>query len=86
MPEIEESTPDDGGRPRPSSARRPLIALAVVAMLLALLALKTWGLPGDSTSTEVAGSITSAHNDAEADYDQALGTGKPIYVLFHSLS
>lgn len=30
--------------------------------------------------------ITSVHNDALADYEAALKTGKPIYVLFHSLT
>jgi len=30
--------------------------------------------------------ITSTHNDAVADYEAALETGKPVYVLFHSLS
>jgi thioredoxin-like negative regulator of GroEL len=33
-----------------------------------------------------ATTITSVHNDAVADYEAALKTGKPVYVLFHSLS
>lgn len=35
----------------------------------------------------VAGqTITSTHNDAVSDYEAALETGKPVYVLFHSLT
>ena len=30
--------------------------------------------------------MTSTHNDAVADYAAALKTGKPIYLLFHSLT
>ena len=33
-----------------------------------------------------ASANTSARNDAAADYETALKTGKPIYVLFRSLS
>jgi len=33
-----------------------------------------------------SGSLTSTHNDATADYAAALKAGKPIYVLFHSLT
>jgi thioredoxin-like negative regulator of GroEL len=40
------------------------------------------GAPAQATG----GTITSAHNDAVADYEAALKTGKPVYVLFHSLS
>jgi cytoskeletal protein RodZ len=41
-----------------------------------------------STATATSGetSITSVRNDALADYNAAVKTGKPIYVLFHSLT
>jgi thioredoxin-like negative regulator of GroEL len=42
----------------------------------------TSGAPGKPA----AATITSVHNDAVADYETALKTGKPVYVLFHSLS
>ena len=35
---------------------------------------------------DAAETITSTHNDAVGDYDAALKTGKPIYLLFHSLT
>ncbi len=39
-----------------------------------------------TSSGQTAGSITSVRNDALADYEAAVKTGKPIYVLFHSLT
>jgi len=45
------------------------------------------GSPGAQAATSTAGTtITSVHNDAVADYEAALKTGKPVYVLFHSLT
>ncbi len=45
------------------------------------------GASGTRPAAAPAGAtITSVHNDAVADYEAALKTGKPVYVLFHSLS
>jgi len=45
------------------------------------------GSPGAQAATSTAGTtITTVHNDAVADYEAALKTGKPVYVLFHSLT
>ena len=70
-----------------------LVVLLVLAVFAGILLVK--GLVHRDTVTSEAKdaaapatttSITSAHNDAIADYDAALKTGKPVYVLFHSLS
>lgn len=81
-----------------SSRRRRwmiVVLLVVVAVLVGMLvamaqagrqedgAQDTTRLPSTGT---VPASLTSVRNDALADYDAALKTGKPIYVLFHSLT
>ncbi|MDP2232341.1 MAG: hypothetical protein Q8K89_01795, partial [Actinomycetota bacterium] len=38
------------------------------------------------TDNAAGATMTSTHNDAVTDYEAALATGKPVYVLFHSLS
>ncbi len=69
-----------------------LIALSVVAMFAVLVAWKAFSGTdsGISMNSSAAGggdsSITSVRNDAVADYDVALAAGKPMYVLFHSLT
>lgn len=71
---------------------KSVIVLLVFAVFLVLIALKT--VMGDtspagtktSEGTTGATTITSVHNDATADYEAALKTGKPVYVLFHSLT
>ena len=72
---------------------RAVIIIAVVAAAFGgILFAKSLGdrVPAtgetDSTSQVGGASITSVHNDALRDYQAALKTGKPIYVLFHSLS
>lgn len=45
------------------------------------------GIAAVGATEEPAGAtITSTHNDAVADYEAALMTGRPVYLLFHSLT
>lgn len=72
---------------RPRSSARIAILLAVIAVLAAIVFVKVLSSPGTTPNTpDAAASLTSVHNDAVADYEAALGAGKPIYVLFHSLT
>lgn len=72
--------------------RRQFIILLAVALLFAgVLLAKGLGSPapsadGEDKQVSATGSLTSVRNDAVADYGAALKTGKPIYVLFHSLT
>jgi thioredoxin-like negative regulator of GroEL len=68
-----------------------IVLLVVIAILSGVVFAKTQGGTTTAPSTTAAGAatgatITSVHNDAAADYEAALKTGKPVYVLFHSLS
>ena len=71
---------------RPARPARTAIALVVVAVFAVLLIAKLLdsGSPSGAGADVPAGSITSVRNDAPADYEAALQTGKPVYVLFHS--
>ncbi len=88
------------GKPKriPSSL---VIVLAVLALFGGIMVAKGWidgastpaatvadaAAPSAPEPAKTAGStITSVHNDAVADYQAALKTGKPVYVLFHSLT
>lgn len=74
----EESTPR-------KSLKRSVVLFAVIAVfagvVLAKLVIPKTDLPAASGA-----SLTTVHNDAVADYDAARKTGRPIYILFHSLS
>ena len=72
--------------PRQSGVNRQVtIVLIVLAIFAGVLLAKTIaGNTNDTGTTQ--NSITSIHNNAVADYEAALKTGKPVYVLFHSLS
>ncbi|HZL06873.1 MAG TPA: thioredoxin family protein [Coriobacteriia bacterium] len=73
--------------PRPTSSARLVILLAVIAVFAAIVLIKVLAAPDTAPSApDTAASLTSVHNDAVGDYEAALATGKPIYVLFHSLS
>ena len=64
-----------------------VIALVVMALLAGVVAAKVLGPRTQADpATPAAASMTSVHNDAVADYESARKAGKPIYVLFHSLS
>lgn len=70
--------------------RRRLLIVAVVALLFAgIVAAKMVGGsagPVTERGPGTAASLTSVRNDAGADFEAALKAGKPIYVLFHSLT
>ncbi len=78
------TTPTEAEEPTPRRiSSRTAIVLVVIAIFAGLFAVKAL----DTRTQPAAGdSITSVKNDAVADYEAALQTGKPIYVLFHSLS
>lgn len=67
----------------PPVRQKSLVALVVVAVFVLLLAVK---LVADGGAGSGDASITSVHNDAVADFEAAVASGKPVYVLFHSLS
>ena len=89
----EDVAPDMNEPPttRPKSTLlRVAIVLVVVAFLAGILIAKA-GVDRDAATNRGkapigATSVTSIHNNAVADYEAALKTGKPVYVLFHSLS
>jgi thioredoxin-like negative regulator of GroEL len=78
--------------------RSALIIIGVVLALFAIVIAKgTTGTRSPQADTSAPGapaggaqgnadSLTSVHNDAGADYEAARKTGKPIYLLFHSLT
>ena len=66
-----------------------IIGLVVVALFAGVIAAKVLAPHQQKvagTGSASTPSVTSVHNDAVADYQVALKAGKPIYVLFHSLS
>lgn len=63
-----------------------LVVVAVFAGVLTARVLASRPTSGTGSPVAVAPSPTSTRNDAMADYQAAIKTGKPIYVLFHSLS
>jgi hypothetical protein len=82
---IQTEDPQPGTRiPSP----KIVIALVFVALLAGVVAAKVLAprLQGNTAARTPASSMTSVHNDAVTDYQSALKAGKPIYVLFHSLS
>ncbi len=87
-------TPAEGRRISPSV----VIILVVVALFAGVILAKSQAArtaaPAASEAGTVASAptgvsgttITSTHNDAVADYEAALASGKPVYLLFHSLT
>ena len=74
-----------------------VVILVVVALFGGVLLAKSQSKPPPARVASPSGvapapaqsgapTITSTHNDAVADYEAALKTGKPVYVLFHSLT
>ena len=80
-PAPEEAT--SGGNTPASPSKRVLIAI-VVAVFLVLLIWKA--VADEATPGAGEASITSVRNEAVRDYEAAVESGKPIYVLFHSLT
>lgn len=83
--------------PTGASRSRRIIIVAVIAVFVVLALAKAMSagtIPSTTPDAEQTGTglpaagttITSVHNDAVADFDAAIASGKPIYVLFHSLS
>ena len=73
---------------RPGASARTVVALVVIAVFAGVLVAKFCNPAQRSNvggGAEVA-SMTSVRNDASADYEVAAKTGRPIYLLFHSLS
>lgn len=69
---------------------RVVILVAVLVVFAIILGMKIagpTGAPGGETSAPAA-SVRPSENrsDAVAAYDAAIATGKPVYVLFHSLT
>ena len=83
MAEKSPDVPAGAGR-----SKVPVILL-IVAILLGLVLVKLVSddaAPTTSSAGETGTSMTSVHNDAVSDYEAAVASGRPIYLLFHSLS
>ena len=70
---------------------RVVILVAVLVIFAIILGMKIAGLteaPGGGAANTPATSVKPSENrsDAVAAYDAAIATGKPVYVLFHSLT
>ncbi len=66
-----------------------LVVTGVVLALFAIVLVKSLPASREAVPNRSAGagsSLTSVRNDAVADYEAALKAGKPVFVLFHSLS
>jgi hypothetical protein len=66
-----------------------VLVLVVVALFAGVVTAKVLASRSSRVADGRGGigpALTSTHNDAVADYEAATKTGKPVYVLFHSLS
>lgn len=77
--------PVPGESPPHRSPKRVVVLLVVVA-LFAGVALAKLVAPNAKPSASSRTSLTTIHNNASADYAAARRSGRPIYILFHSLS
>jgi thiol-disulfide isomerase/thioredoxin len=66
------------------SRKRTLIVVAILVLFAVLLGVKLAAAPETRTGDLARPSM--AQGDAVAEYDAALAAGKPVYVLFHSLT
>jgi len=93
---VDDPAPDESPAGEPPAAEAPatsssskwvVIALLAVAILAGVFVAKIVA-PSDSDGGNSAStpSLTATHNDAVADYQAALKSGRPVYVLFHSLN
>ena len=92
-----DTKPEESAKPKGISPAM-IIMLVVVALFAGVLFAKVQSkpqtVPVSASNGAAAGdasqaggtTITSTHNDAVADYEAALKTGKPVYLLFHSLT
>ena len=78
---------DSQGPARSGSRTRTLIVVAILVVFAVILGLKLAATSEtSSTQTGVVSRPSMVQGDAVAAYDAALATGKPVYVLFHSLT
>jgi len=87
--ELEQSETDPLQPRSGMLSTRVVVALVVIALFAGVLAAKVLApRPAASGGAQAAAgaSLTTVRNDALADYEAATKTGKPIYVLFHSLT
>jgi thiol-disulfide isomerase/thioredoxin len=96
----DESSGADGreSEPRPANRVKRQIGLIVAALIVLVFAALIVAKAGSSATVapSVAGSPTQpsipsggpaeSHADASVAYEKALASGKPIYLLFHSLN
>lgn len=85
---LENETPTDstGEKRTPRKSFGRTVVLLVAIALFAGVALAKLVSPKADPPVSSGASLTTVHNDAVADYDAARRTGRPIYILFHSLS
>jgi len=65
---------------------KALVVLVVAAVFVALFAIRlSQGMQGaQPSSSSVGGPVAEDGPDPAASFEEALGAGRPIYVLFHS--
>jgi thioredoxin-like negative regulator of GroEL len=87
-----ETVPEPAEPSRTLSSKR-IIVLLIATVFLGFIVTKLVLGSAPPVQPQAADSapppgttITSVRNDAVADYDAALESGKPVYVLFHSLT
>jgi hypothetical protein len=86
----QEEAPDsiDSAAKHSSASPKVIVLLVVLAIFGGVIAAKVMAPTPKpkAVGQSAGGALTSVHNDAAADYEAAIKQGKPIYVLFHSLS
>lgn len=82
----EPPTPVEQPPARRFSTTTIIWSITAVALLLLVGRLVFTGGDRPAPAGEGGTTITSQRNDAVADYEAAIATGKPVYVLFHSLT
>ncbi|MDZ4168633.1 MAG: hypothetical protein U1E26_03110 [Coriobacteriia bacterium] len=84
---LHEPTPEQPTT-KPAASTRLVVVFAVIAVFAGVIVAKylppSWAGGNDSPAAQA--SLTSVRNDATADYEAAVKSGKPIYVMFHSMS
>lgn len=86
--EVIDTPDEEAGAHQPHVSTRVAVVLVVIAVFAGLLIAK-YQAPRVQPATDgqvASQSVTSVRNDAQGDYEAARKTGKPVYVLFHSLS
>jgi len=84
---LEPAETEQSSLPRASN-KAVVVALVAVALVAGAFAARLI-VPdrrADEAKPTSPASLTTRHNDALVDYSAATDTGRPIYVLFHSLT